>query len=92
MRRLPLSLEPGDISARLAAERMGLSEAAFREALSELLKRGFPQPDPTTGNFDFQAIEQWRRQRHVNTQSHPYEALDARGFVSGQIAAAFGRG
>src|SRR6266446_4150642 len=47
-----------------AARRMGLSLDAFREALPELVSRGFPQADETTGNFDLDAIDAWRRARH----------------------------
>jgi hypothetical protein len=43
---------------------MGLSLDAFREALPELVSRGFPQADETTGNFDLDAIDAWRRARH----------------------------
>jgi hypothetical protein len=34
-----------------AARRMGLSLDAFRDALPELVARGFPRADETTGNF-----------------------------------------
>jgi hypothetical protein len=39
---------------------MGLSLDAFREALPELVSRGFPRADETTGNFDLDAIDAWR--------------------------------
>jgi hypothetical protein len=42
----------------------GVSLDAFREALPELVSRGFPQADETTGNFDLDAIDAWRRARH----------------------------
>jgi hypothetical protein len=45
---------------------MGLSEAAFREALPALHARGFPEPDSTTGNFDLDAIDAWRQGRHTH--------------------------
>ena len=54
----------GDIPPVTAARRMGLSLDAFREALPELVSRGFPQADETTGNFDLDAIDAWRRARH----------------------------
>jgi len=47
-----------------AARRMGLSLNAFRDALPELVARGFPQADETTGNFDLDAIDTWRRTRN----------------------------
>jgi len=39
---------------------MGLSLDAFREALRNLSAR-IPQADETTGNFDLDAIDAWRR-------------------------------
>ena len=54
----------GDIPPVTAARRMGLSLDALREALPELVSRGFPQADETTGNFDLDAIDAWRRARH----------------------------
>src|SRR5260370_20408990 len=43
---------------------MGLSLDAFRDAVPELVARGFPQADETTGNFDLDAIDVWRRTRN----------------------------
>src|SRR5258707_4999401 len=54
----------GDVPPVSAARRMGLSLDAFREALPELVSRGFPQADETTGNFDLDAIDVWRRTRN----------------------------
>lgn len=64
MRRHPIQIEPGDVPASCAARRLGISESAFRFALPDLEARGFPKADPTTGNFDLQAIDEWRRRRH----------------------------
>jgi hypothetical protein len=62
---LRFKLPPGgDVPPLTAARRLGLSLDAFREALPSLLARGFPPPDPTTGNFDLDAVEKWRRKRH----------------------------
>ena len=66
MRRHPIQIDPGDVPASYAARRLGISEAAFRLALPDLEARGFPRADPTTGNFDLQAIDEWRRQRHAS--------------------------
>lgn len=54
----------GDCPPIAAARRMWLTLEAFNTALPELLKRGFPPADPTTGNFDLDAIDAWRRTRH----------------------------
>lgn len=92
MRRPSLSIEAGDIPARLAAFRMGLTQAAFRAALPDLLSRGFPPPDITTGNFDLEAIDAWRRKRHAGTFYDPNSALDAEAVVARNIQRTFGRG
>lgn len=54
----------GDAPPAVAARHMGKTLEAFREALPGLMSRGFPGPDPTTGNFDLDAIEAWRRARN----------------------------
>jgi hypothetical protein len=56
-------VEPGDAPAEKAARRLHLTPAEFQKKLPELLARGFPQPDPTTGMFDLEAIDAWRRRR-----------------------------
>lgn len=84
--RQSFSFEPGDIAPSLAAKRMGLSARAFACALPELHKRGFPYPDATTGKFDFQAIEAWRRDRHRIGTRHPFDADDADTVVASRLA------
>jgi hypothetical protein len=42
----------GDAPDYVAAQRMGMTLEAFKAALPNLIARGFPKPDPTTGNFD----------------------------------------
>jgi integrase len=62
---LRLNLPPGgNVPPVTAARRMGLSPDAFQEALPNLLARGFPSADPTTGKFDLDAIDAWRGRRH----------------------------
>jgi len=63
MRRSP-RVQPGDVPASLAAQRMGMTLGEFEAKLSNLIARGFPAADPDTGNFDLDAIDQWRRSRH----------------------------
>jgi len=75
---------------RYAAQRLGLSEDAFKLILPDLEARGFPRADETTGNFDLQAIDEWRRLRHAvffRDSSTP-----RRGIVSERIRQTFGRG
>ena len=57
-------VQAADVPPVVAARRMGLAAPQFTEALPALLARGFPAPDPTTGNYDIEAIDAWRRARH----------------------------
>lgn len=58
------NIEPRDVPAEHAARRLGLTCARFIQALPGLLARGFPPADPTTGNFDLDAVDAWRRRRN----------------------------
>jgi hypothetical protein len=58
---LRFALPPGgDVPPASAARRMGLSLEAFCGALPDLVARGFPAADPTTGNYCLEAIDAWR--------------------------------
>lgn len=54
----------GDCPPEAAARRIWLTLTAFNAQLPDLLQRGFPPPDPTTGNYDLDAIDAWRKARH----------------------------
>lgn len=54
----------GDCPPAAAARRIWLSVQEFEAKLPELLARGFPRADPTTGNYDLDAIDAWRRSRY----------------------------
>jgi hypothetical protein len=56
-------VEPRDVPAVKAARRLHLSLDEFRAKLPELLTRGFPAADPTTGNYYLPAIDQWMASR-----------------------------
>jgi hypothetical protein len=56
-------VDPADVPPEKAARRMHLSLEKFNEVLPRLLARGFPPPDPDTGNFGLEAIDQWRKLR-----------------------------
>jgi hypothetical protein len=73
----------GDVPASVAARRLALTEAEFKTALPSLLARGFPAADPTTGMFDLDAIDEWRRERHKPVHSGP---RDARTVAADRIA------
>lgn len=90
MRLRPIHIDPGDVPASHAAQRLGLTEDAFRLALPDLLARGFPPADQTTGNFDLQAIDEWRKQRHARL-FRPDEPI-ADTVISDRIRRVFGNG
>jgi hypothetical protein len=56
-------VDPADIPAEKAARRLHLTPAEFEAKLSELIRRGFPAPDATTGMFCLEAIDRWRLAR-----------------------------
>ena len=62
--KLRFAVDPGDVPAAKAARRLHLTPEEFQDALPALLARGFPGPDPTTGMFDLEAIDAWRRARN----------------------------
>lgn len=85
----------GDAPADVAARGMGMTRQAFDQALPLLIGRGFPAPDPTTGRFDLDAIDKWRRARHP--QLFPEDRLiasptarDANDVVATRLARARG--
>ena len=86
-------LPGGDVPATIAAQRMGMMPEAFRAALPNLIARGFPKPDPDTGNFDMDAIDAWRRTRHPHLFAGRAEfgARDASTVASDRIAAQRGQ-
>jgi hypothetical protein len=57
-------VDPGDIPPEKAARRLHLTLDRFNELLPGLVARDFPQPDLTTGNYDLDEIDRWRRDRH----------------------------
>lgn len=88
----------GDVPPSVAARRLGLSLEAFQEALERpvngLLARCFPPADPTTGNFDLDAIEKWRKLRYPQLFDRPLtlvsHARDAKDVVHDRVARARG--
>lgn len=80
-------IQPGDVPAAIAARRLGLTEAAFRDRLPLLLARGFPPADPTTGNWDLDAINEWRRRRYPELfLTQPSNARDAHALINDRLA------
>jgi hypothetical protein len=87
-------VEPRDVPPHLAARRLGKTLAQFEALLPKLIARGFPKPDPDTGNFDLDAIDTWRRARypHLFGGGSLMQALDASTVVRERIAAMRGDG
>jgi hypothetical protein len=94
---LRFKLPPGgDVPPIVAARRIGLSLDAFRDVLPRLIARGFPPADPTTGNFDLDAIDEWRRRRFPHLYplredlrgrlTSPATARDAKDVVHERVA------
>lgn len=78
----------GDVPPAVAARRLGLTLAQFEAALPELQRRHppFPVADQTTGNFDIDAIDEWRRSRHPQLfLTAPQTARDAREVVAQRL-------
>lgn len=78
----------GDVPPAVAARRLGLGLDEFRAALPTLLGRGFPPADATTGNFDLDAIDAWRRARYpqVFRLTALPAARDAKDVVAERVA------
>jgi hypothetical protein len=66
------NIEPLDIPPAAAARRLGLTLERFQEMLPDLLRRGFPAPDETTGHFCLEAIDRWRVRRFPQLFAQPY--------------------
>lgn len=82
-------VDPRDVPAEAAARRLGVAVRVFLERLPNLIARGFPAPDPDTGNFDLDAVDRWCDGRHPHlfgALSAP-AARDAKSVVAGRIAA-----
>jgi hypothetical protein len=62
-KRIP---DRGDVPAGAIAQRLGLSLPDFEARLPSLQKRGFPNPDPTTGHYCIEAVDRWRLNRHAS--------------------------
>jgi len=86
MTAMHFRVEPRDVPAPQAARRLGKSMEEFEAVLPNLTARGFPEPDPDTGNFDLDAIDAWRRGRHPHLfLTEVPRARDARAVVSARL-------
>jgi hypothetical protein len=78
--RFPVA--PRDVPAVKAARRLHLTLAQFEEKREELVRRGFPRPDPTTGMFDLTKIDAWMDARGAASPERP---KDARELLAGRF-------
>jgi len=81
-------VDPRDVPLEVAARRLGKTRAELETALPDLMARGFPQADPTTGNFDLAAIDRWcdARHPHLFGIGASIEARDAKDVVRDRLA------
>lgn len=79
-------VDPRDVPADVTARRLGISASDFRDRLPDLLARGFPSPDPTTGNFDLKAVDAWQDRRSGLGPAAAPVARDAGAVVAARIA------
>lgn len=88
--RYKLAPGTGDCPPAAAARVLWLSLEDFTAKLPELQLRGFPAPDPTTGNFDMDAITAWRRSRYphlfADRLTPATAARDAKDVVAERVA------
>jgi hypothetical protein len=63
---------------------------SLREQHKTLEKRGFPEPDQTTGRYCIEAVDRWRLRRHPRLfpeLTAAAGAVDARAVVEDRLAA-----
>jgi len=80
-------IESRDVPPEEAARRLGIKPNIFADKLPNLFARGFPRPDPDTGNYDLQAIDRWMDSRnpHLFGVAAEMGARDARTVVGDRI-------
>jgi hypothetical protein len=88
-------VDPGDVPADKAARRMGLNVTEFETLLPNLLSRGFPCADTTTGLYDLDAIDAWRKRRNNHlfeqqTIANAPSAHEAKALIKARLQGAFG--
>ena len=77
-------VDPRDVPPEKAARRLHLTLGEFERVLPRLLQRGFPRPDPDTGNYDLKAVDQWMDNRSSLTPAN--QPRDARDVTAERLA------
>ncbi|WP_038367941.1 hypothetical protein [Bosea sp. UNC402CLCol] len=78
------TVDPRDVPPVKAARRLHLTLSEFERILPRLLQRGFPRPDPDTGNYDLKAVDQWMDNRSTLTPAN--QPRDAREVTAERLA------
>jgi len=81
--RIRFPVDPRDVPPAKAARRLHLTLREFADLLPRLEARGFPSPDPDTGNYDLKKIDEWMDNRSIVTPRN--FARDAREVVDDRI-------
>jgi hypothetical protein len=63
MAGIRIKIMPRDVPSAAIARLLGISEDRFNDCLPDLLPRGLPGPDSTTGNYDMKAVQAWQDRR-----------------------------
>jgi hypothetical protein len=90
MSRAPRIPDRGDVAPSVVAGRLGLTLPEFEARRPELERRGFPDPDETTGRYCMEAVDRWRLRRHPRLfpeLTAVASAVDARSVVDERLAA-----
>lgn len=56
-------VEPAYVPADKVARRLCLTPAQFQDCQRRLFARGFPLPNETTGMYDLEAVDRWRKRQ-----------------------------
>lgn len=64
-------VDPAYIPAEKVTRRLHLTPARFHECKRRLFARGFPLPDETTGMYDLEAIDRWRKLQRPSLYPEP---------------------
>lgn len=61
--QIRVRVDPAYAPADKVARRLCLTPLQFQECQRRLFERGFPLPDETTGMYDLEAVDRWRKRQ-----------------------------